>query len=181
MADLDHSKRNMERATYTPIKPEKKHMRDREGRSLDKWGYAAALSPTRTEYTRIKRRLTQGSDAVPPAQRKFLDKLEAVFIAQEDKQSAAAILENIPVFHDMPASLLLRVGEELLKIREGNLKEGVAALETIAAAYEKAAVTGTAEPRPPRVKIPAGFVLDASSGYRGGSHENSPWIPKFCQ
>ena len=162
MAELDHSKRNMERATYTPIKPAREPKPDQPGRALDKWGYAAALSPTRAEYARIKRRLTQGSDAVPPAQRKFLDKLEAVFTAQEDKQSAAAILENIPAFKDMPGSLLLRVGEELRKIREGNLKEGAATLETIAAAYEKAAIAGTAEPRPPRVKIPAGFALDAS-------------------
>ena len=162
MADLDHSKRNMERATYTPIKPAREHKPDQAGRALDKWGYAAALSPTRAEYVRIKRRLTQGSDAVPPSHRKYLDKLEAVFIAQEDKQSAAAILENIPVFRDMPGSLLLRVGEELLKIREGSLKEGVATLEAIAATYEKAALSGTIEHRPPRVKIPAGFTLDAS-------------------
>jgi len=162
MADLDHSKRNMERATYTPIKPPREHKPDQPGRALDKWGYAAALSPTRAEYARIKRRLTQGSDAVPPSHRKYLDKLEAVFIAQEDKQSAAAILENIPVFRDMPGSLLLRVGEELLKIREGSLKEGVATLEAIAATYEKAALSGTIEHRPPRVKIPAGFTLDAS-------------------
>jgi hypothetical protein len=162
MADLEHSKRNMERATYTPIKPVREHKPDQPGRALDKWGYAAALSPTRAEFARVKRRLTQGSDAVPPAQRKHLDKLEAVFIAQEDKQSAAAILENIPALKDMPGSLLLRVGEELRKIREGNLKDGLSVLETISAAHDKATIAGTAEPRPPRVKIPAGFALDVT-------------------
>jgi len=167
MADLDHSKRTMERATYTPIKPARMHKPDQPGRALDKWGYAAALSPTREEYARIKRRLTQGSDAVPPSHRKYLDELEAVFIAMEDRQSAAAILENIPAFKDMPASLLMRAGKELLKIRQETYREGVATLEAVSSAYEKATLAGTAVPGPPRMKIPEGFTLDTTFSHPG--------------
>lgn len=162
MADLDHSKRSTERATYTPIRPPREHKPDQPGRALDKWGYAAALAPTKAEFAKLKRRLTQGADAVPAPHRPYLDKLETVFAAQEDRQAVSPVLANIPAFHDIPGSLLRRVGDELLKIREEDLKLSVGTLESIGAAYEKAVREGAPEPKPPRAKIPAGFTLDAS-------------------
>src|SRR4026208_1001589 len=48
MADLEHSKRSLPRATYTPIKTPRPPVHE-PGRALDKWAYLAALPPTAQE------------------------------------------------------------------------------------------------------------------------------------
>lgn len=159
MTNLDHSMRSMQRATYAPIKLPSDHPHPQIGRAVDKWVFAAALAPTLKEYVEAKRRILQGAGAVPQVQRKHLETLQAVFAALEAKQSAAVILENIPKFNGIPASLILRVGEELLKIRKEDFQEAAVTLKAISAAYEKAA---TKESIPQRAKIPEGYQLNTT-------------------
>lgn len=158
MSELDHSKRSLERATYSPLKTSG---RDVAGgnRAWDKWSYAASLSPSRQESARVVDRLQRGPRPVPREQRAALKQLAALFDRQPETPSASLPLEVAPVFAGIPAGLLQRFGEELLEVRQADLNEVVATQQTIFEAYQKVIQPGAA-PEPTPAKPAPGLNFD---------------------
>ncbi len=136
MADLENSKRSMERATYTPIKSERQSERPVE-RALDKWSYFAALKPTANEVALVTRRLTAGENPLPESDRAYLSVLQAAAADLPNAPSASLPLQMMREFAPIPASLLRRFGEELLRVREEQLNATLTAHATILTRYDE--------------------------------------------
>jgi hypothetical protein len=161
MAELEHSKRTVERATYTPIKPPRRIERE-PGRALDKWSYFAALAPTVDEMAVVVRRLTGGGRPVPEGDRKHLRVLQSTVADRPDAPSASLPLQAISKLSPVPASLLRLVGAELLQVREEDLKQTVESHAAILARYEGAARGAGEQKRTPGPAVPRGYKRDVN-------------------
>ena len=115
MAELENSKRSIERATYTPLKVVRRE--PTSGRAVHKWSYFAGLAATPAQVAQIVRQLSAGTDPVPQEQRAFLDTLIAAS-TESETHAASPPLKFLPAFAAIPAKLLLRFGEALLQLRQ---------------------------------------------------------------
>lgn len=159
MAELEHSRRNIERATYTPIRPPRVVPAE-PGRALDKWGYFATLAPTAQEMAIVARRLTTGEHPVPPEDRPHLEAMQAAVAERPESPSASVPLEMMRRFATIPAGLLRLVGEELLRVREEAANQTVNSHAAILARYEEAVRRSSGARPDSRPVVPEGYKVD---------------------
>lgn len=179
MSELEHSKRTLERATYTPIKLDRQD--DREpGRALDKWSYFAALSPTAREVTEVICRMTSGENRIPEDERNYLTVLQAAASDRPESPSSSLPLKMMPEFAPVPANLLQRFGAELLQVREQEVNATVESHAAILTQYEQAihkssgGVSHTKPAIPKGYKLDADFVLPGLPGAKVYRYESEP-------
>ena len=137
MADLEHSKRSLPRATYTPIKTPRPPVHE-PGRALDKWAYLAALRPTVQEMAVVIRRLTTGEPPLPEPDRVHLETIQAVVAESPESPSASLPLSMMERMAAVPARLLLRFGAELQAVRQQAVEQTIGSHAAILARYEAA-------------------------------------------
>lgn len=181
MAELEHSKRSMPRATYTPIKTPRPPAHE-PGRALDKWAYLAALTPSVREMTLVIRRLTAGEPPLPEADRVHLATIQAIVAESPESPSASLPLDMMERMAAVPARLLLRFGTELQRVREQDVEQTLGSHGAILARH--AAATGPTRAARPgaRPTIPREYKLDPEivlPGVAGGKvyrYESRPAV-----
>jgi type II secretion system (T2SS) protein G len=161
MTELDHDKRSLERATYTPIQRPAERVPQRDGRSWDKWTYVAGLRATASEAAAVVRRLTSGRGALTGKPARDLRKIARLAVAEVEAPSASTPLERVSEFSDLSPDLLLRFGEELAQLREDELGSIVGTVEKIAGLYSQQPPP-SAQPTP-APQVPRGLKLDRSA------------------
>jgi hypothetical protein len=109
----------------------------------------------------VIRRLTSGDGSVPEVDRKHLRVLQAAVADKPDSPSASLPLQMIARFAPVPASLLRRVGAELLRAREEDLKQTLESHAAILARYEGAAPGAAGRKPAAKPAIPRGYRRDA--------------------
>jgi Type II secretion system (T2SS), protein G len=137
MADLENSKRSIERATYAPIHAPRQ-VEQPVGRALDKWSYFAALKTTVSEFNLVSRAMTGKKKPTPKADHKYLSILRAAISDQPDTPDASLPLRMLREFAPMPSSFLKRFGAALLNVREAQVKNTLASHASLLTQYEKA-------------------------------------------
>ena len=158
MSELEHSRRNMERATYTPIRAERDIGSGTHQRTWDKWSYMAAMSPSLRETARVIQRLTNGPSPIPKNQQKYLQIIQSI-VQRPGQQASSLPLESAPTLADIPAELLHRFGEELFEIRKTDLDERLKAHDILSSTYQRAVQQAVVSPRM-KAEIPAGYKID---------------------
>ncbi len=159
MAELEHSKRSIHRATYTPIKTERPP-RHEPGRALDKWAYFAALAPTVKEMAVVVRRMISGEQPLPEADREHLATLQAAVADRPESPSASLPLKMMARFAAVPTNLLLRFGNELQRAREEEVDEIIGIQATILTRYADAMRRGGSQTLGGKPAIPREYKLD---------------------
>lgn len=179
MADLEHAKRSLPRATYTPIKTPRPPVHE-PGRALDKWAYLAALGPTAREMALVVRRLGSAEPPLPDSDRAHLATIQAIVAESPESPSASLPLSMMERMAAVPARLLLRFGAELQRVREEAVQETIGSHAPILARYEEAtrqagAVKPGARPAIPReYKLDPEMVLPGAPGGKVYRHESPP-------
>lgn len=159
MADLEHSKRSLPRATYTPIKTPRPPVHE-PGRALDKWAYLAALRPTAQEMAVVIRRLTTGEPPLPESDRVHLATIQAVVAESPESPSASLPLSMMERMAAVPARLLLRFGAELQAVRQQDVEQTIGSHGAILARYEAATRPSGGTRRGAPSTIPREYTLD---------------------
>jgi hypothetical protein len=178
VADLENSKRSMERATYSPIKSQRQPDQP-VGRAWDKWSYFAALKPSADEVAEVARRLMTGENPVPEGDRKYLNVLQAAASDLPDAPSASLPLKMIREFAPIPLSLLKRFGEELLRLREEQANTLLASHATMLTHYDQAIRTASEPPSreptfPGEYNLDPEFVLPGVPGVKAYRYATKP-------
>jgi hypothetical protein len=159
MAELDHAKRTIQRATYSPIKTERPARRE-PGRALDKWAYVAALSPTAKEMAVVIRRLNAGDPPLTESERAHLATLQGAVSDRAEAPSASMPLEMIARMSGIPTALLQRVGEELLHVREQEVETTTGSHAAVLSRYEAAMRKAAGQAPSARSAIPREYKID---------------------
>jgi len=158
MAELENSKRSIERATYTPLKVVRRE--PTSGRAVHKWSYFAGLAATPAQVAQIVRQLSAGTDPVPQEQRAFLDTLIAAS-TESETHAASPPLKFLPAFAAIPAKLLLRFGEALLQLRQQLVARTVQSHIEILNRYDLE-IRKSSGALPTKPTIPKRYTLDPS-------------------
>jgi Type II secretion system (T2SS), protein G len=159
MTELEHSKRSLLRATYTPIRV----VRPRHpstARALDKWSYMAALAANALEMTNVIGRMTSGEQPIPPEDRPHLETLAAAVDEHPEVPSGSLPLTMLKRLGAVPPYLLVRFGAELLAVREQELDRTLSRHAAIAARYEDAMRRAAGPRSDAKPTIPAEYQLD---------------------
>ncbi len=179
MPELEHSKRSVERATYTPIKAARP-IELPAGRALDKWSYFAGLRPSVAEASHVVNRLRDGESPVPESDRKFLPIFEAAAAALADATTASGPLAITRDFTLVPPGLLKRFGGELLRYREAQVQNTLSSHKAILKRYDesiraKMGPAPTDKPILPGIyQLDADFVLPGIAGVTAYRFETAP-------
>lgn len=182
MPDLENSKRNLERATYSPIRSQRVIAGD-TGRAWTKWSYFAALAPKINEVDLVSRRLTGGPSPLPESQRQFLDVLRTVAGSDlPDAPSASLPLKMAKQFAAIPVVVLQCFGEELSNVREEQIQATLTSHATILRRYEQSlrksggSSQTTGPTLPSKYKLDANFVLPGAAGVKAYRFETKPAV-----
>lgn len=170
MADLEHSKRSMERATYSPIKTQRQTEQP-TGRALDKWSYYAALQASAQEVGLVLRDFVTGETPIPAEDRKYLTTLATAAADDPTAPRASTPLNMLHEFSPIPSYLLKLFGEGLLKVREAQVKNVLSGFANILERYENAVRAETGRPHiegriPNEYRLDADYVVPGVAGAR---------------
>ncbi len=181
MPELEHSKRSIERATYTPIKAPRV-IESPTGRALDKWSYFAGLRPSVNEAEFVTGRLGDNEVPVPQEERKFLAVLRAGAAVLADAPTSSGPLGMVREFAPMPAALLKRFGDELLRLRREQVQNTLTAHATILQRYEdslRSQLGGAPIDKPTlpgNYRLDTNFVLPGITGAKVYRLETAPAV-----
>ncbi len=179
MADLENSKRSLERATYTPISPARQ-IEHPIGRAVDKWSYFAGLKPTVNETSAVVRLMTSGDHPIPDTDRQYLPVLATAASEMTDTSDASLPMRMLRAFGPVPASVLKRFGEELLQIRKATAASTLSSQAALLTRYEQAIRNTSASPAEAKptlssdYKLDPKFVLAGVPGAKAYRYETTP-------
>jgi hypothetical protein len=154
MTELDNAKRSIERSTYTPVQHPPERRQPSTGRAWDKWSYAAGLRATAREAQLVVKRLTRGKDPARGKEATELRKIAALAVADPDAPAASLPLERVPKFGELSPVSLVRFGQALAELRQGEV-DGLSALP-----WPPAQTTDRDAPPAPTRTVARGLELD---------------------
>lgn len=157
MAELYNSKRSTERATYTPIKPDRGTVSSLK-RPLDKWSYIAALSASKKELDEVAAVLIRTKKVAP----KLVALIVALTPADDRSRQSAVTPDQIAAASEIPAEACIEYGEALHLLRAREFELLCSANATIEAAYTAAVRKEQASGTAASLHIPPTYRRDAS-------------------
>jgi hypothetical protein len=144
MAELGNSKRTLNRATYTPIKPDKKPGGRPPRRALDKWSGLAAMRIAAIELPDLRKALSRNKAA--------LAVLEVVEVAGATTAgpTASGNLGALPQLAQADPAHIVQVGQALLALRQRKAQEVEKAARTL-----ESHMQGSMDSKPQGIKVTA--------------------------
>jgi hypothetical protein len=159
MAVLHSSRRTLERATYVPMRRPRRPTLRIPDRAWEKWGFLAALAPSRIELDRVAARLARGGGLTDAEQERLAGL--AGLVSSDDRATPASLsIESAPRLRDVPSELLLRVAGALADVRAEDLANAEADRAKLLGAFQGAAAAPAAAAGD--AQAPPGFTRDSS-------------------